>query len=712
MANNALALKLLKLQPQSKDPVAPQVGDFFFADGTSRNAGFYQYTADGWTAVGTGSGGASSLSGINFFPNGTFDTDASGVSSYEDGGSYVDGTGGSPATLSFSWIDYTDSLSLEGLGSLKISKAATDGSGEGITLTTNPIGSFYQNDVVYGSFSYNASDSNYTEDDLEITAYDINTGTELTVEGFGDQDTFIKKVAKGKKLFKVFTNGTTRDIRISLHLASDSATSSAWAISIDEFKLGVDTPILGPIVTDTGSYVPTLNSTTNVSLNSGTFWQVGSRLLGSGTVKWSGVGAASDFSFTLPSGYQVDPSKIPSTSANETVVGSADWFNNGVSWRLAQVVYNTSTSTFNLVIEGGGSQFFSNQAGSGDFVSWNFNIPILNASTGVSYSNSSTFNVSQFLATGTRVTGSAPTKLGEYRSYLRQSSSLTYSETNGDPTASPTAANGILLYGNSTGYSTTDSNNSPSRYDIYVGKNKQVKFVFFQNTGRTGLIYVDPSRDSTNSRGVDTHYDPTTGIATVRLFVWDTATANCFAGYDNAGFSVLNTYFDIVVAENAQAVGLDLNDIPIKNTLYVKDIKANNTAGGTFTSGAWQTRDLNTIENPFSLTWASLSTNQITLAKGTYRIKARAPGYAVSQHKARFQNITAGSTTILGSNAYSDSSASSDSVIEGIFSIASTTTFEVQHYCSVTEATDGFGNNNNLGGTQEVYTEVEIERIS
>ncbi len=54
--------------------------------------------------------------------------------------------------------------------------------------------------------------------------------------------------------------------------------------------------------------------------------------------------------------------------------------------------------------------------------------------------------------------------------------------------------------------------------------------------------------------------------------------------------------------------------------VVVVDEKAANTSGGTFTSGAWQTRTLNTLTvNDDGI--ASLSDDQITLPAGTYEIE-------------------------------------------------------------------------------------------
>lgn len=142
-----------------------------------------------------------------------------------------------------------------------------------------------------------------------------------------------------------------------------------------------------------------------------------------------------------------------------------------------------------------------------------------------------------------------------------------------------------------------------------------------------------------------------------------------------------------------------------------RDEKAAGTDGGTFTQGAWRTRDLNTkVVDEIGVTIAS---NQFTIPAGTYRIRAEAPALAVSAHKAKLQNITDGSTTLQGTSEYSfDGNAStSRSVITGHFTITGTKTFEIQHQCSVTGSTYSFGASTNFA-VNEIFTTVELWKIN
>lgn len=145
-------------------------------------------------------------------------------------------------------------------------------------------------------------------------------------------------------------------------------------------------------------------------------------------------------------------------------------------------------------------------------------------------------------------------------------------------------------------------------------------------------------------------------------------------------------------------------EAPAGGTDYicVVDEKAANTDGGTFTLGAWRTRDINT-EYADAGGHASIATNQITLAAGTYRCYISAPAYLTSQHKAKLYNITDAADEIIGTSEHANAATQSRSVIAGSFTIASSKAFEVQHYCAVTVATNGFGVKSNFS-VVEVYT--------
>ena len=145
----------------------------------------------------------------------------------------------------------------------------------------------------------------------------------------------------------------------------------------------------------------------------------------------------------------------------------------------------------------------------------------------------------------------------------------------------------------------------------------------------------------------------------------------------------------------------------------IADSKAYNVSGGTFTSGDWRTRDLNTeITDEDGI--VSISSNQFTLQAGSYFLRGSAPAYRVDQHFAKLQNITDATLTITGSVSMGSSSFASTtiSLISGRFTISGAKVFEIQHRCITTHSTHGFGINHNISGFNSIYTLVEIFKES
>jgi hypothetical protein len=153
------------------------------------------------------------------------------------------------------------------------------------------------------------------------------------------------------------------------------------------------------------------------------------------------------------------------------------------------------------------------------------------------------------------------------------------------------------------------------------------------------------------------------------------------------------------IANSGTATGMGL----FSSYAIIADQKTQNTAGGTFTLGAWRTRDLNTeVADPDGI--VSISSNQFTLGAGSYLIRWVTITYNVYQNQSRVYNITDASVEGFSQSNYG---------IYGNFpwgtirmTIAGSKTFEIQHYSLYTIATDGFGKPANIGTEQ--YTTVEI----
>ena len=141
----------------------------------------------------------------------------------------------------------------------------------------------------------------------------------------------------------------------------------------------------------------------------------------------------------------------------------------------------------------------------------------------------------------------------------------------------------------------------------------------------------------------------------------------------------------------------------------IADQKSQDTDGGTFTTGDWRTRDLNTeLIDPDGI--VSISSNQFTLQAGTYFIEAHAPAYRVNRHMAKlYQTSGTPADIAFGTGQYANSTylGHTDSIVRARVTISSATTYEIRHQCSATQDTNGFGNGVNFG-TTELYTVVKI----
>lgn len=146
-----------------------------------------------------------------------------------------------------------------------------------------------------------------------------------------------------------------------------------------------------------------------------------------------------------------------------------------------------------------------------------------------------------------------------------------------------------------------------------------------------------------------------------------------------------------------------------------QDQKAAGTEGGTFTSGSWQTRTLNTeVFDPSGI--GSLASNQVTLATGTYFLVAKAPvgrtGNIGPRSQLRIRDVTNGVTIGRGqaSRPGSATSVVDNSAVDqacGRIVVTGTVAVEVQHRTDQTVSTSGLGWAANFDET-EVYAELVV----
>ena len=154
----------------------------------------------------------------------------------------------------------------------------------------------------------------------------------------------------------------------------------------------------------------------------------------------------------------------------------------------------------------------------------------------------------------------------------------------------------------------------------------------------------------------------------------------------------------------------------------ISDTKASNVNGGTFSSGAWRTRDLNTeIADADGI--VSISSNQFTLQAGSYLIKFQSTGYHVHRHITKLRDITNSANKGYGIMVYSNTSNATSNISHGMarVTISGATVYEIQHACQTTKSSNGMGLNTYIDTSgsytdntepNSVYTIVEIYKES
>ena len=151
--------------------------------------------------------------------------------------------------------------------------------------------------------------------------------------------------------------------------------------------------------------------------------------------------------------------------------------------------------------------------------------------------------------------------------------------------------------------------------------------------------------------------------------------------------------------------------------MLVEDQKESSVHGGTFTNGAWRSRDLNTVLVN-TIVGATLQNNQITLPPGTYDVSAKAPAYGVGKNVAILAD-SANNLLLTGTSAFSytvyPSQVTSD--ILGRIVLVTSTVIQVLHLGEQTLATNGFGISHYMSSTyaplvNNVYTRILIRKVA
>lgn len=483
--------------------------------------------------------------------NSTADVSVGSWAAFADSASSLptDLTGGSPNTTVTRTT--TSGEVLNGQASFKITKSANNRQGEGASCTFN-VPPAYQGKVCSINIPFKMTGT-VVSGDIGVWIYDVTNSVLITPFNnslLGASGTLVCTFPTSPSA------GTpaNQQYRIGFYFASTSA--NAVTIIFDDVYVGPQTVAYGSVSRPWQPLDTTGIAGFTTSSSSLEWSQEGGNLLIRGGYTWSAA-AASEARFPLPSGFITAPAS--GSGPSNRVIGIYITGQSSTNEHGGPAIAEPGLSYFVL---GRPDTFGSNAVspltkingstilgtGSGAITFGVLSIPVLSSGS-QPLTSASTFRISSYLANGTRLTGSAPTQLGQYRSYLR-SSGTTYTETNGSPTALPSSANGIRIY-NGNAFNNSDTNNEPTKFEIFAGINKNIAFQWYASAGRTGVIDVSPNA-TTADYGYFTNYDPTTGIVTIvanRSLGGTSSHISGMAGDGNSGAN--DPYFDIIVSEPA-----------------------------------------------------------------------------------------------------------------------------------------------------------------
>jgi hypothetical protein len=621
-------------------------------------------TTPSWGSVAGGDGVNQNLLGLdsNYVANNTTDRDAEASvgnwAAYADaaGTEPVDMTGGSPNTT----VARSTSSPINGTGHflLTLTTGATrQGEGAAVPVYIPPA---YRGQMLEFSFPFTTTGT-ITEDDIKLYAYDVTNATVITPYYAG------KVLGAGpSKAVAIFpTATTTAQIRVGVHIARASNTG-AVTVLFDDVAVSPSVATYGMAGSDWISFTPTGAWSSNTTYT-GFYRRIGDTAEMQVRVATSGAPTAANLSVNPPSGLTVDTAKLTGTAVLSKPLcygtvndSSATGVYNVVGHYLSgafQLTLINTTSTYGTATNVSNTVPMS--FGATDLVDVNCVFPVSNWSSNVTMANSSQFKISSYLASGSRVTGSDPTSLGQYRSYLRDAGANTFTETNGTPGTTPSASNGIQAYNGAT-WASADANNEPTRYRIFIGRNKSYQVVWYASSGRTGDINTDPiTLTSSLDAGYRSSYDPVTGIVDIQAHRYGNSTH--VSGLVNASATANDPFFDIIVSENALAVGMDTTAVISNNrNERVERARLNLSAAGTvaitsqsgswlssvtasssivtmnFTSGIWSNSPdctfvcLNNAANTFPLVTSAPTTSAANIACVNYSTGSAALSSAIS----------------------------------------------------------------------------------
>lgn len=210
-------------------------------------------------------------------------------------------------------------------------------------------------------------------------------------------------------------------------------------------------------------------------------------------------------------------------------------------------------------------------------------------------------------------------------------------------------------------------------------------------------FYLKPVSDNTSAT--------TLSIDSVGAISLRDASGTALSGGELATSSVYPVVFDGTYFRALTVTSGSAASVSSAPNAIIHDRKASGTAGGTFTSGAWRQRTLNTSTRN-NISGSSLASNQLTLPAGTYYVEWSCTGYNCNNHRSRLYNATDTSTIEYSVNEYANASSTRSSG-SSYFTLTSSKALEIDHQCQTTTASNGLGVAASFG-IDEIYCELSV----
>lgn len=550
--------------------------------------------------------------------------------------------------------------------------------------------------------------------DISLVVWDVTNSTKLT------DDTLNLVPASSKAIYKanITIPLTCTQIRVGFQV---KISNNSKILQFDDIQISADTTRYSDpsTITNWQSYTPTLTGFGTPSSVEFEWRQVGTDIEVRGKFT-SGTPTATEARVSLPNSYSsAGTSIIPTLRLSDIAANNT----NG-----AQAIYSLiepNVTYFTLGVQFASGSALTKANGNalitvGAVMQVRARIPI----AGLSASNPQIIAASESFSTDTAsltYAGSGAYTLSTLQNapvgtfitftYAINTNTRTQTTTAPTQTTADMNVNGIQLFPRA--YNAASTAASPACVAIQIGKGlKGISPNVYGTSGKTLPVSTDYSTTTTTSEvgALVKGYNETTGIYLFDLGACNSSgTTSHFIGIATDLTTPSNGYLVINASKSPALAGVPLLQPRIAT---ISDVKASGTAGGTATSGAYQTRTLNTLDDPTGIV-SSLASNQFTLAAGEYYVEASAPAYFVDVHQTKIRNITDSADSIIGTTEFANFGTQfpqTRSFVVGKVIITSTKTFELQHRPQTTRATNGFGIDNPFGNNN-VFSIVKIIKV-